>query len=155
MNPSGSRFVSLRLPAQIPVRKRVAKHGFTLIEVMLGLMIMAVVMAGVLTATARISTLAVNAQSTARCNALLNSTVEELRGLSYEQLETRLTEGQTSGTISAASSAGNYPITWTIANTATGDDLQRVKVTVSWQRGEVVNELTAVTYFYRYGIANR
>jgi hypothetical protein len=39
--------------------------------------------------------------------------------------------------------------------TADGDDLRRVEVTVSWTHGGDTNALNAVTYFYRYGIANR
>lgn len=119
-------------------------------------MVMAVVFAGVMSAAVQIRKLAVISQATARANTVLNSTVEELRALSFEQLETRFgTPANLGGTLAATSVAGFYPITWQVTPEALNDDYYRVTVTVSWAIEDHPYNLAAVTDFYRNGINKR
>lgn len=130
--------------------------GFTLLEVALGLMVMSVVFAGVLTAAVRIRHLAVVSQATARANTLVNSTVEELRSLSYDRLVEHLQgKANRSGRIDAASVAGVYPLNWDIEPDQQNADYLRVRVTVSWAVQGQPGALTVITDFYRHGINQR
>lgn len=119
----------------------------------MGVSVLALVFAGVLSAAVRIREIAVIAQATARANTVMVSTVEELRSLDYDNLVTHLQQpANLQGTESAGSVAGVYPISWGIEPTPLDADYLRVRVRVNWTVGARAGELVSITDFYREGV---
>ncbi|WP_221032800.1 type II secretion system protein [Actomonas aquatica] len=134
-------------------RVRRPATGFTLLEVALGVCVLAMVFAGVMTAAVRIREVAVVAEATARANTVLSSKVEEFRAMDYGVLEQQLQDpGKLQGTVRAPSVAGVYPVDWVVVPQQVDPDYMRLRVRVLWTVDSHTGELDVVADFFREGV---
>lgn len=132
----------------------------TLVEVILAVFILTVLFSGVLSSLARANSAVQLSTSVYRGTAILNEKMEEMRSMTFAQLQTNLAKAAfLSGTIQNADSgtplAGARTFTWTRAvdTGASTSSLVRVVVTLSWKEGVQPQSIQTIGYFSSTGVS--
>ncbi len=139
---------------------RRAAAGMTLVEVMLAMFVLTVVFASVLTALGRANSLTHASVATYRATAVLNERMEEMRSLSFTQLQTRLAQSDfQSGSVGTTddernlSGVNSFAWTRTKVTAESTANLVKVVVHVTWTEGRTPRDLQTVGYFSSTGVS--
>jgi len=111
-------------------------HGFTLIEALVAVAVMAIVVSGL--ASMGVTTIQADTQSrrVSAATALAQAKLEELHGLRRSNTAWTVGSHSQTGLDENAEPGGSYTRQWTVQNNYNGfSKLSRVTVTVSWDDG--------------------
>lgn len=131
----------------------------TLLEVMLAMFILVMVFGAALSTVVRVGALVAAAKTRTRAATVLNQKLEEMRALTFTNLNRNLANGSfTSGTETDAAFTGTNAreFKWTrTVDSAAADassTLIKVVVTVSWEQAGHTSSVTAYSYLAKNGI---
>ena len=143
-------------------RWRPEKNGFTLVDVMIGVLVMGVVVAALGTGiTFAVGLAKVNSQ-TLRATQILTEKMDLIRACTWAQLNTGYSfipsnfsaTYYNSGSGSTVVYDGVVDIASTGATESYASNLKQVTVTVRWASGAVTRSRSATTFVSPYGIQN-
>ncbi len=134
----------------------------TILEVLIAMFILVIVFGAAISAVVNITRVVTAAKSRTRAVALLNQRMEEMRALTFANLNGNLAKSSfTAGTESGSSFSGqsNRGFRWTrTIDTAAADSssaLIKVVVTVTWEQpGVGPRAISGYSYFSKDGVLN-
>lgn len=138
---------------------RQSRAGLTILEVMLAMFVLVLVFGAALSAVVHVSSVVAAAKTRTRAVAVLNQKLEEMRALTFTNLNAKLSSASfTSGaeTDAAFTGTGVRSFQWTRTVDGGAADVSgsmvKVVVTVSWVQAGHAASISAYSYFAKYGI---
>jgi len=144
----------------------------TLLEVVIAMFVLVVLFGAALSGVVSVNRLTVAAKNRTRAVAVLNQKMEEMRAITFANLNAKMTATPPASSSAPATFTGgylfstdlvgknnNYAFHWTRELQTTGDDvgasLIKVKVTVEWAAGQHKIAISSFSYFSQFGVSPR
>jgi Tfp pilus assembly protein PilV len=114
------------------LRKPSRRRGFSLLDVLIGMTVLAVALGSALALAGNNARLVSLNQNTAAASLLAQNKLEELRNATYASIDS----GSDAGTLNAQGDPdGIYSRSWTVTNNSPMANMKTIVVTVSWSQG--------------------